>query len=78
MMKASQVLAPIFTAATLSVIAGGAYIIDCRRAGGELDKCWLTGLPIAGLGGAAGGGFRVGFETFNPALRRRGVDNPDE
>lgn len=77
-MKASQVLAPIMTAATLSVIAGGAYIIDCRRAGGEIDKCWLTGLPIAGLGAGVGGGFRMGFETENPALRRRrGIDDLD-
>jgi hypothetical protein len=76
-MKAAQVLAPIMTAATLSVIAGGAYIVDCRRSGGEIDKCWLTGLPIAGLGAGVGGGFRVGFETYNPSLRRRGVDDPD-
>jgi hypothetical protein len=74
-MKAAQILAPLMTAATLSVIAGGAYIIDCRRSGGELDTCWLTGLPIAGLGAGVGGGFRLGFETLNPALRRR--DGPD-
>jgi hypothetical protein len=74
-MKAAQILAPLMTAATLSVIAGGAYIIDCRRSGGELDKCWLTGLPIAGLGAGVGGGFKIGFETFNPALRRR--NGPD-
>ncbi len=77
-MDARKVLAPLMTAATLSVIAGGAYIIDCRRSGGGIDQCWLTGLPIAGLGAAGGGGFQVGFETLNPALRRReGVDDPD-
>jgi hypothetical protein len=75
-MKASQVLAPIMSGALLSVVAGGLYIVDCRRAGGELDKCWLTGLPIAGLGAGVGGGFKVGFETINPALRRR-IDSPD-
>jgi len=70
-MKAAQILAPLMTAATLSVVAGAAYIIDCRQSGGELDRCWLTGLPIAGIGGAVGGGFRMGYETYNPSLRRR-------
>ncbi len=70
-MNRHSVLAGVFSAATLSVIAGAVYIIDCRRAGGELDKCWLTGLPIAGIGGAAGGAFRVGYETLNPRLNRR-------
>lgn len=69
-MKLKEVLAPLLTATTLSVLAGGTYIWDCRQSGGEIDKCWLTGLPIAGLGGAAGGAFKVGYETLNPRLRR--------
>jgi hypothetical protein len=77
-MKVSAIVAQVFTAATLSVLAGTAYIIDCRRSGGGIDQCWLTGLPIAGLGGAAGGGFQAGYRTPNPALRRqRSVDDPD-
>jgi hypothetical protein len=56
--------------AFLSFCAGTLYIIDCRRAGGAIDQCWLTGLPIAGLGGTAAGGFASGYGTFNPALSR--------
>jgi hypothetical protein len=84
-MDAKQILAPVMTGSLLAVIAGSIYIADCRASGGEVDKCWLTGLPIAGLGGAAGGGFRMGYETLNPALRSRDasalerpiVDDPD-
>jgi hypothetical protein len=36
-----------------------------------VQECWLTGLPIMGLGAGAGAGFRVGYETLNPALRRK-------
>ena len=59
----------IFSMAALSFVAGVAYIVDCRRAGGAIDQCWLTGLPIAGLGGTAAGGFASGYGTYNPTLR---------
>lgn len=69
-MKARDVLPGLMTASALAVVAGGLYILDCRAAGGPPDQCWLTGLPIAGIGGAAGGGFRAGYETLNPKLKR--------
>ena len=74
-MNPKTTLAGIFSAATLSVVAGLFYIVDCRIAGGQIDKCWLTGLPIAGIGGAAGGAFKVGYETLNPKLRQRKDDS---
>lgn len=74
-MNPKTALAGIFSAATLSVVAGLLYIVDCRVAGGQIDKCWLTGLPIAGIGGAAGGAFKVGYETLNPSLRSRSKDS---
>jgi hypothetical protein len=68
-------LAPLMTAAGLSISMGVAYIADCRfNKGGTFDSCWLTGAGFMGIGGgaAAGGaaGFRAGFNTYNPALRR--------
>jgi hypothetical protein len=73
-MKARDVLPLILTGTTLGVIAGAGYILDCRTNGGPVQECWLTGLPIMGLGAGAGAGFRVGYETLNPALRRRDED----
>lgn len=70
-MNPATILPAILTASTLSVIAGFGYIVDCRANGGAVDACWLTGLPIAGLGGAGAGAFKVGFETLNPRLRRK-------
>jgi|688.fasta_scaffold128559_4 hypothetical protein len=69
-MNRQSILAGMFSAATLSVLVGTVYIIDCRRSGGEVDKCWLTGAPFMGLGGAAGGAFQLGYETLNPRLRK--------
>lgn len=69
-MDRRSLLAVVTSAATMSVVAGIGYIADCRIAGGSVDKCWLTGLPIAGLGGTAGGAFQLGYETLNPRLKR--------
>jgi hypothetical protein len=69
-MNARQVLAGMICASTVSVLAGFAYIIDCRRSGGSAPDCWLTGLPIAGIGATGGGAFKLGYETLNPRLRR--------
>jgi hypothetical protein len=69
-MNRATLLSTVCSATVLSVVAGGAYIVDCRTAGGDPERCWLTGLPIAGLGGTAGGAFQLGYETLNPKLRR--------
>jgi len=69
-MDRRSVLAGVCSAAFLSIVSGTAYILDCRFAGEGVDKCWMTGLPIMGLGGAVGGGFTIGYETLNPRLKR--------
>lgn len=78
MKAAAAALAPVITAAGLSFMVGTAYIADCRfNKGGTFDSCWLTGLPLMGIGGGAGAGaaagFRAGFNTYNPSLRRPGA-----
>jgi hypothetical protein len=74
-MNKNIVLSSIFSATVLSAIAGGVFIIDCRvNNGGDLKDCWMTGLPYMGIGLAGGagaaGGFKVGYETYNPNLRK--------
>ena len=64
-------LAAIFSVSMMSALAGAGYILDCRLSGNKATECWLTGLPIMGIGGAAGGGFKVGYETYNPKLRKK-------
>jgi hypothetical protein len=62
-------------AAGVAIVGGVIYIIDCRRAGKDLDGCWMTGHTMItrasdmALGGAVGG--VVGFWTKNPALHRK-------
>lgn len=75
-MNRAALLSTIGSATVASMLAGGAYILDCRAAGGEVERCWLTGLPIAGLGATGGGAFQLGYETLNPALHRRKDDAP--
>ncbi len=60
------------TASSLAVLAGAIYLADCRisNPGPEaMDRCWMTALPIMGVGAAGRGGFGIGFNTYNPALR---------
>lgn len=76
-MNRATLLATIGSASVLSMLAGGAYILDCRAAGGDVERCWLTGLPIAGLGATGGGAFQLGYETLNPKLRKRSPADPD-
>jgi hypothetical protein len=56
-----------------AIIVGGIYLIDCRiaaRGPDAIDRCYFTALPLMGVGIAGRGGFNVGFNTLNPALRK--------
>lgn len=78
-MKFSAVLgaigsgAAIFkTASTTALIVGSIYLLDCRFSSPGADsreRCWMTALPIMGLGAAGRGGYALGYGTYNPALR---------
>jgi hypothetical protein len=60
-------------ACSAAIIVGGIYLIDCRisaRGADQVDRCYFTALPLMGVGIAGRGGFNVGFNTFNPALRK--------
>ncbi len=61
----------IGNASLLMVLAGGGYLADCRLAGGAVDHCWLTALPIMGVGVGARGAFSVGYATPNPSITTR-------
>jgi hypothetical protein len=65
--------AGVFKAASsMALIVGSLYLLDCRissRGADSMDRCWMTALPIMGIGAAGRGGFSLGFGTFNPALR---------
>jgi hypothetical protein len=54
------------------VATGTGYLIDCRMHGGpgaeNIDRCWLTALPIMGIGTAGAGAFRAGYLTPNPDI----------
>jgi hypothetical protein len=59
-------------ASTTAILVGAVYLADCRfsnRGPEALDRCWMTALPIMGLGATARGGFSIGYQTYNPALR---------
>lgn len=85
-MKLSTVLGTLGTAATVikgasttAVLAGALYLVDCRlsdRRAEAVDRCWMTALPIMGLGVAARGSFSVGYQTYNPSLRRPDENEP--
>ena len=60
------------TASNVALLAAAVYLVDCRvsnRGPESLDRCWMTALPIAGIGAAGRGGYALGFNTLNPALR---------
>jgi hypothetical protein len=62
----------VSTASTLTVVIGAIYLVDCRvsaRGLDAIDRCYLSALPMMGLGAGVGGGFMAGYNTFNPALR---------
>ena len=71
-MKLPSAALAIGSASLLAILAGTIYIIDCRSwadSRDEITSCYLTGLPIMGIGAAGGGGFQAGYRTYNPALR---------
>jgi hypothetical protein len=59
----------------LAFMVGLAYTLDCRswsRSWDQASACYLTGGSLMGLGGigkAAEGSWRAGFNTYNAALR---------
>lgn len=79
-MKPSSILGVIgavgtaFRAASnVALLAATLYLVDCRmsnKGADSLDRCWMTALPIAGIGAAGRGGYALGFNTLNPALRK--------
>ena len=78
-MKLATILGALGTGATVlkgasttAILVGAVYLLDCRiadRRAEALDRCWMTALPIMGLGATARGGFSIGYQTYNPALR---------
>lgn len=73
-LAASGAAQAVATGSALAAILGAVYIIDCRiTAGSDHDKvnnCYFVGLPIMGIGVAGRSGFKVGYDTLNPALKR--------
>lgn len=60
------------TASSVALLVGSLYLLDCRfsnRGPESLDRCWMTALPIMGIGAAGRGGFTLGYGTYNPSLR---------
>lgn len=60
------------TASSLAIVVGTIYLIDCRlhsKPADGIDRCYLSALPMMGLGAGTAGGFLAGFNTYNPALR---------
>jgi hypothetical protein len=69
----NKITAIIGPASLLAVAMGGIYIVDCRsfaKTNDEASACYLTGLPIMGIATAGYGGFKAGYNTYNPALRK--------
>lgn len=60
------------TASSLAIVVGAIYLVDCRMHSREtdgIDRCYLSALPMMGLGAGTAGGFLAGYQTYNPALR---------
>jgi hypothetical protein len=60
----------IGAASTVTLAFGVGYLIDCRLGGGDVDKCWLTGGSLAGLGTAGSAAYKAGFWTPNPEIQQ--------
>lgn len=60
------------TASSLAIVMGAIYLVDCRisaRSLDAIDRCYLSALPMMGLGAGTAGGFMAGYQTYNPALK---------
>jgi hypothetical protein len=60
-------------ACSAAILVGSIYLIDCRiaaRGPDAIDRCYFTALPLMGVGIAGRGGFSMGYNTLNPALRK--------
>lgn len=71
------------TGSVLAALMGAVYTIDCRiMAGNNYEKatnCYLVGLPLMGIGVAGKSGFKIGYDTYNPALKRpEDEEKPDK
>jgi hypothetical protein len=67
---AGPLRAMLGAASTVTILFGVGYMVDCRMNGGDVDKCWLTGGTLAGLGTAGQAGYRAGYWTPNPAIKQ--------
>jgi hypothetical protein len=66
------------TASSLAVMMGAVYLVDCRisvKQQSEIERCYFTAFPIMGIGAAGKGGFSIGYQTYNPSLRREDTEN---
>ena len=62
----------VSTASSLAVVMGAVYLVDCRisaKGTDAIDRCYLSALPMMGLGAGVGGGYLAGYNTYNPALK---------
>jgi hypothetical protein len=70
-------------ASTITLLFGFGYLIDCRFNGGDVDKCWITGGALAGLGTTGKAAYRAGYWTPNPGIsqaqrnRTAQIDTPE-
>lgn len=61
------------TASSAAILLGAVYLVDCRitaKGMDAVDRCYFTALPLMGVGVAGRGGFNVGYNTYNPNLRK--------
>lgn len=61
------------TASNIAIIAGIIYFTDCRIAAKDFttaDRCYLSAFPTMGIGVAGRGGYAIGYNTYNPYLRK--------
>jgi hypothetical protein len=62
-------------ASNLAIILGVVYLADCRfssktQSREAVDSCYFTAMPLMGLGVTGRGAYALGYNTYNPALRK--------